>query len=79
MLVKKTYKNQITLPKALAGRFPGIDYFEAEENETGYLILKPVKMTAATGSNAEIVKAKIKKLGIDEKDIEKAIEWARKK
>ncbi|OGF44830.1 MAG: hypothetical protein A2231_12620 [Candidatus Firestonebacteria bacterium RIFOXYA2_FULL_40_8] len=79
MLVKKTYKNQITLPKALSDRFPGVDYFEANENETGYIVLKPVKMMPSKESNAEIVKTKIAKLGIEQKDIEKAIEWARKK
>jgi hypothetical protein len=31
MLAKKTSKNQITLPKAIADRFPGVDYFDVRE------------------------------------------------
>jgi len=28
MLAKKTVKNQITLPKAVITRFPGVEYFD---------------------------------------------------
>jgi len=28
MLAKKTVKNQITLPKAVIGRFGGVEYFD---------------------------------------------------
>jgi hypothetical protein len=28
MLAKLTTKNQLTLPKAVATRFPGVEYFE---------------------------------------------------
>ena len=78
MLVKKTYKNQITLPKKISDNFQGIDYFEINENEIGYITLKPVKITPVKESNISNIRSKIEKLGLTYKDIEKAIEWARK-
>lgn len=38
MLAKKISKNQIALPKAIASRFPGVDYFEVRE-EGGRIVL----------------------------------------
>ncbi|HBG05603.1 MAG: AbrB family transcriptional regulator [Geobacteraceae bacterium GWC2_58_44] len=76
MLAKKTSKNQLTLPKEIAGNFPGIDLFDAtiEENR---IVLTPVKITPITVSLAG-VRAKLKKLGITSEDVVEAVEWARK-
>ena len=72
MLAKKTSKNQITLPKAIAQKFPGVDYFEVRE-ESGVIILAPLKP-----SRAEETRAKLARLGIAEADVEAAVAWARK-
>ena len=76
MLCKKTYKNQITLPKSLMEKFDDTEYFDVRE-ERGSIVLRPVEMKPRT-STAEI-REKIASLGLKEKDIEDAISWARKK
>ena len=76
MLVKKTSKNQITLPKEIIKNFPQIEYFEAKV-EDGKIILIPVKVIPAN-ITLEKIREKIKNLGITEKDVEEAIKWARK-
>jgi len=75
MLARKTSKNQLTLPKEIVGNFPGIDLFDAmvEDNR---IILTPVKVTPMTVS-LEGIREKIRKLGIEEKDVAEAVEWAR--
>ena len=77
MLAKKTSKNQITLPKAIISAFPDTQYFDVrvEENQ---ILLMPVKI-APVGSTLEYVRDKVKKLGITGKDIDEAIQWARKR
>jgi hypothetical protein len=75
MLAKKTVKNQITLPKAIVDKIPDTDYFEVSlQGEE--IVLKPVRIE---GSEARLskVRAKIKTLGLTEKDIDEAIRWAR--
>jgi len=76
MLAKKTSKNQITLPKAIANAFPDAQYFDIhiEDNK---ILLMPVKIMPA-GSTLERVREKIKRLGITEKDVPEAILWARR-
>jgi bifunctional DNA-binding transcriptional regulator/antitoxin component of YhaV-PrlF toxin-antitoxin module len=71
MLAKKTAKNQITLPKKIAAQFPGVDYFEvrAEDNR---IVLEPME----TG-RADEVRRRLASLDISEKDIAKAVKWAR--
>jgi hypothetical protein len=76
MLCKKTYKNQITLPKKIMERFKDIEYFDAEAEEDK-IILRPVKIIPAKDTLSKIRK-KISSLGITQEDIEKAILWARK-
>ena len=44
MLAKKTSKNQLTLPKAVADRFPGIEYFDIDVKENR-IVLVPAKIT----------------------------------
>lgn len=73
MLAKKTSKNQITLPKAIAGRFPGVDYFDVSE-ENGVIVLRPLRP-----NRADEVRRKLAELGITESDVEEAVSWARKK
>jgi hypothetical protein len=78
MLCKRTYKNQITLPKKVMEKFEGIEYFKAEVRE-GAIVLEPVKITSLVGSELEKVRKKIAALGLTERDIEDAVAWARKK
>ncbi len=73
MLAKKTSKNQITLPKSVVERFPDTVYFDVRE-EDGRIVLVPVRP-----GRADEVRAKLEKMGITEKDVEEAIEWARGK
>jgi len=76
MLAKKTSKNQITLPKKIAERFPGVDYFDIRiENEK--ILLAPAKILPA-GPTLERVREKMKQLGIAEKDVSEAVRWARR-
>jgi hypothetical protein len=73
MLAKLTSKNQLTLPKAVVGKFPGARYFEVRA-ERGRIVLVPARVTSLEG-----VWAKIESLGVTEKDVEDAVRWARKK
>lgn len=75
MLAKKTVKNQITLPKAIVEKIPDTDYFEVSLRDQE-IVLKPVRIE---GSSARLdkVRAKIKTLGLTEKDIDEAIRWAK--
>ena len=75
MLTKKTSKNQVTLPKKALQEIPETDYFDVTA-EGGVLILKPVTM-AEPGSRLTAVRQKIKELGIEMKDVDRAIAWAR--
>jgi bifunctional DNA-binding transcriptional regulator/antitoxin component of YhaV-PrlF toxin-antitoxin module len=72
MLAKLTSKNQITLPKAVASKFPGTEYFAVREVD-GEIILKPVRM-----HSLEPVWRKIESLGITDKDVADAVRWARR-
>lgn len=77
MLAKKTSKNQLTLPKEIAERFPGIDLFDATV-ERNRIVLVPVKVIPIT-SSLESIREKMEKLGIIEGDVTDAVAWARKK
>ena len=77
MLAKKTAKNQLTLPKEIADRFPGVDLFDASVEENR-IMLVPVKVTPITTSLTGI-REKMEKLGITEGDIADAVAWSRKK
>jgi len=72
MLAKITSKNQLTLPKAVASRFRGTQYFEVSE-ESGRIVLTPVRL-----QRAESVRAKLSELGISEADVAGAVRWARR-
>ncbi|MBI5885582.1 MAG: AbrB/MazE/SpoVT family DNA-binding domain-containing protein [Deltaproteobacteria bacterium] len=77
MLAKKTSKNQLTLPKSIAGRFEDIDYFDISVKDNS-IMLKPVRMTPAE-STIESVRDRIAALRLKDEDIDKAIRWARRK
>lgn len=72
MLAKKTSKNQITLPKAVISRFPTVEYFDVQE-ENGRIVLVPVRP-----NRPDAVRNKLAELGIQPRDVQAAIRWARK-
>ena len=72
MLAKKTVKNQITLPKKIADRFPRVEYFDVR-TENDRIILEPLK--ADRGAQ---VREKLARLKLTEADIAKAVAWSRK-
>jgi hypothetical protein len=71
MLAKMTVKNQLTVPKAVARLFPGVEYFEVSTDGSA-ITLKPLRL-----SRLDEVRAKIASLGITEQDIADAVAWAR--
>ena len=75
MLAKMTSKNQITIPKKIIEQLPDIDYFEVELVD-GVVMLKPL---VTYNTSLEKIRAKVKKLGLQENTVKEAIEWARSK
>ena len=73
MLAKKTSRNQIPLPKAVAARFPGVDYFDVSEVD-GRIVLAPVRP-----SRANDVRDRLERLGITSEDVADAVAWARRR
>jgi hypothetical protein len=71
MLAKLTTKNQLTLPKAVATQFTGVEYFDVSTDGSA-IMLKPLRP-----SKADEVRQHIANLGITEQDIKDAIAWAR--
>ena len=71
MLAKVTVKNQLTLPKAVATRFAGVEYFDVS-TDGSCITLRPLQR-----SRADEVRLRLTQLGIDEKDVADAIDWAR--
>ena len=72
MLAKKTIKNQLTLPKAVATRFAGVEYFDVS-TDGSCIVLRPLRV-----SRAGEVRARLAELGIKEQDVTAAVAWARK-
>ena len=75
MLAKKTSKNQITLPKEIVKSFPDAEYFDVRIQDNA-IRLTPVEITPVKSSLAGI-REKIRELGLTEKDVGEAIQWAR--
>lgn len=75
MLAKKTSKNQITLPKEIVKAFPDAEYFDVSIKDDA-IRLMPVKMIPVP-SSLDRVREKMKKLGLTEKEVGEAIQWAR--
>ena len=73
MQANLTSKNQLTLPKALIEQFPGVRRFEVSARD-GEIILRPAK-----SMDIDATWAKLEALGIAEKEVAKAVAWARKK
>jgi len=71
MLAKLTSKNQLTIPKAVATRFSGVEYFDVSTDGSA-ITLKPLRP-----SRIEEVWAHLEKLGITEQDVNDAVTWAR--
>ena len=71
MLAKKTSKNQLTLPKRVADQFPDAEYFDVGV-ESGRIVLRPVSLRTVSD-----VRARLRRLGISEKDVRDAVRWAR--
>jgi len=78
MLCKRTYKNQITIPKKVMEKFDGVEYFEARIRE-GSIILEPVEITPLDETRLPKLRKKVAELGLTEQDVEDAVAWARKK
>jgi hypothetical protein len=66
-----TVKNQLTLPKAVATRFSGVEYFDVSTDGTS-IILRPLQR-----SRADEVRQQLAQLGIEEQDVAAAVKWAR--
>jgi hypothetical protein len=77
MLAKKTSKNQITLPQAIVRQIPDVEYFQVSLRNDE-VILRPV-VVSARGERRRILRARIKALGLTEKEVEKAVRWARRR
>lgn len=75
MLAKMTSKNQITIPKKIIEQLPDVEYFEVELKD-GVVVLKPLKVY---DTSLERIRAKVKKLRLQENTVKEAIEWARSK
>lgn len=72
MLAKLTVKNQLTLPKAVAKNFAGVEYFDVS-TDGSTISLKPLRP-----NRLDEVRNKLAQLGITEQDVKDAIAWARK-
>ena len=75
MLAKMTSKNQITIPKKIIEQLPDVEYFEVELKD-GIVMLRPLKVY---DTSLEQIRAKVKKLGLNENTVKEAIKWARSK
>jgi hypothetical protein len=71
MLAKLTVKNQLTLPKAVAKNFAGVEYFDVS-TDGSCITLRPLQR-----SKADEVREHLAQLGITEQDVKDAIAWAR--
>ena len=71
MLAKMTTKNRLTLPKAITNEVGDPQYFEIE-TRAGQIILTPVRI-----QRSDAVRAKLMALGINETDIQAAVDWSR--
>ena len=72
MLAKLTTKNQLTLPKRVVAEVGAEDYFDVELRN-GQIVLTPIRI-----QRADLVRAKLAELNLEESDLEEAVTWARK-
>ncbi|MBB1078139.1 AbrB/MazE/SpoVT family DNA-binding domain-containing protein [Rhodoferax sp. 4810] len=71
MLAKMTTKNQLTLPKSVTTAVGAGDYFDIQVRN-GQIVLTPVRI-----QRADAIRAKLAEFGLDERDIDDAVAWAR--
>jgi translation initiation factor IF-1 len=71
MLAKMTSKNQLTLPKSVTNALGKVEYFDVQTKD-GQVILTPVRI-----QRADVVRAKLAELDLNEQDIADAVAWAR--
>lgn len=76
MLAKRTFKNQVTIPKDVIDQVGEVDYFDVYYRD-GEIVLKPVEVLAR-GERLARIRQKIKALGLSETHVEDAVRWARK-
>jgi hypothetical protein len=76
MLAKRTFKNQVTIPKEVIDQVGDAEYFDVLYRD-GEIVLKPVEILAQ-GERLSRVRQKIKALGLSETHVEDAVRWARK-
>ena len=72
MFAKKTARNQITLPKAVANRSSNVVEFEVSEVD-GRIVLTPVR-----AGRADEVRSRLAHLGVTNSDVTDAVVWARR-
>ena len=75
MLAKITSKNQITIPKKIIDQIPEANYFDVELKD-GVIVLRPLKFY---DTDLEKIRTKVRKLGLRQNSVAKAIKWARSK
>ena len=76
MLCKRTYKNQITIPKKVMEQFEGIEYFEAQVVD-GVIVLMPVEVKPMNRTRLEKIRQKASRSGLPARDTESAVAWSR--
>lgn len=76
MLAKRTYKNQITIPKGVMKEFQSVEYFDVQVINKE-IVLKPVFFHSA-GEDLELIRTQMAKLGVTEKEIAEAVRWSRR-
>jgi hypothetical protein len=72
MLAKINRRNQITLPKAVTDALGPVEYFEVEV-ANGRVVLTPVRI-----QRADVVRAKLAELGLNDQDVNDAVTWERR-
>jgi hypothetical protein len=75
LLIKKTAKNQVTIPKALLGRLISTDYFEADV-AGDVLVLRPVKVVEMV--DIDKIRDRLRRRRVRADEVDKAASWARK-
>ncbi len=71
MRTKRTAKNQITLPTSVVTELGNPEHFDVVV-EDGRIVLTPVP-----GQASDAVRRKLAELGVNESDINDAVNWAR--
>lgn len=76
MLAKRTFKNQVTIPKEVVDQVGDVEYFDVFCRD-GEIVLKPV-VILGQGERLSRIRQKVKALGLTENHIVDAVRWARK-